>query len=194
MDRLFTGVHAPSTFGAFLRCFTFGHVRQLGSVAAAFLVNLTSCAPLLPGADQLAYLDLDDTVKATYGYAKQGTGYGYSGVKGLNALIAAVSTPRGAPLIVAARLRRGQANSARGVASLAAEGLATARRAGATGLLILRADSAFYGHKICKAASRAGAHFSLTAADGCRREAGDRRHRRRRLDPDPVSAGDLGSR
>jgi hypothetical protein len=106
MDRLITGVHAPSTYGTFLPCFTFGHVRQLDSVAAAFLVNLTSCAPLLPGADQLAYLNLDDTVKATYGYAKQGTGYGYSGVKGLNALIAAVSTGRGAPLIVAARLGR----------------------------------------------------------------------------------------
>ena len=91
MDRLFTGIHAPSTYGTFLRSFTFGHVRQLDSVAASFLVNLTSCAPLLPGADQLAYVDLDDTVKATYGYAKQGAGYGYSGVKGLNALIAAVS-------------------------------------------------------------------------------------------------------
>ncbi len=163
MDRLFTGIHAPSTYGTFLRSFTFGHVRQLDSVAAAFLVNLTSCAPLLPGADQLAYVDLDDTVKATYGYAKQGAGYGYSGVKGLNALIAAVSTSQGAPLIVAARLRRGQTNSARGVGSLATEGLATARRAGATGRLILRADSAFYGHKICRAAHRAGAHFSLTA-------------------------------
>ena len=29
----------------------------------------------------------------TYGYAKQGAGYGYSGVKGLNAFLATVSTP-----------------------------------------------------------------------------------------------------
>jgi hypothetical protein len=29
MDRLFTGVRAPSTLGTFLRTFTFGHVRQL---------------------------------------------------------------------------------------------------------------------------------------------------------------------
>ncbi len=27
MDRLFTGVRAPSTLGTFLRTFTFGHVR-----------------------------------------------------------------------------------------------------------------------------------------------------------------------
>ena len=41
----------------------------------------------------LLWLDIDDTVEATYGYAKQGAGYGYTGVKGLNALIATVSTP-----------------------------------------------------------------------------------------------------
>src|SRR5829696_10183344 len=29
MGRLFDGVRAPSTLGTFLRCFTFGHVRQL---------------------------------------------------------------------------------------------------------------------------------------------------------------------
>lgn len=55
----------------------------------------------------------------------------------------------------------GQLRPRRG--SLAAEGWATVRRAGATGLLILRANSAFYGPKICRAADRAGAYFSLTA-------------------------------
>ena len=38
--------------------------------------------PLLPDAAQIAYLDVDDTIRATYGYAKQGAGYGYSGVEG----------------------------------------------------------------------------------------------------------------
>lgn len=33
MDRLFTGVRAPSTLGTFLRALTFGHVRQLDSLA-----------------------------------------------------------------------------------------------------------------------------------------------------------------
>jgi len=37
MDRLFGGVRAPSTMGTFLRAFTFGHVRQLDSVAADML-------------------------------------------------------------------------------------------------------------------------------------------------------------
>ena len=43
---------------------------------------------MLPGADQVAFVDIDDTVRQTYGYAKQGAGRGYTGVKGLNALLA----------------------------------------------------------------------------------------------------------
>jgi hypothetical protein len=77
MDRLFTGVRAPSTLGTFLRAFTFGHVRQLDAVAARFLTALAKNAPLLPGAGQVCYVDIDDTIKATHGYAKAGTGYGY---------------------------------------------------------------------------------------------------------------------
>ena len=163
MDRLFTGVRAPSTLGTFLRAFTFGHVRQLDAVAARFLIALAGQAPLLPGADQVAYVDVDDTVKATFGYAKQGAGYGYSGVKGLNALIATVSTPLAAPVIAATRLRKGSANSARGAARLVSDALKTARAAGATGMVILRADSAYYGHDVIAAARRQGAYFSVTA-------------------------------
>src|SRR5664280_3488812 len=51
-----------------------------------------------PFRSRVAYVDIDDTVKATYGYAKQGAGYGYSGVKGLNALLATVSSPLAAPV------------------------------------------------------------------------------------------------
>jgi hypothetical protein len=87
--------------------------------------------PLLSGAGQLAYVDVDDTVKATFGYAKQGTGYGYTGIKGLNALIATVSTPASAPVIAATRLRKGSAHSARGAARLVADALRTAKSCGA---------------------------------------------------------------
>ncbi|HEX5567576.1 MAG TPA: IS1380 family transposase, partial [Streptomyces sp.] len=99
MDRLFAGIRAPSTLGTFLRAFTFGHVRQMDSVAAAFLVALAGRTPLLPGAGQVTYLDLDDTMRETHGYAKQGAGYGYNKIKGLNALLATVSTPIAAPVI-----------------------------------------------------------------------------------------------
>ena len=83
-------------------------------------------SPLLAGGDQVAYVDVDDTVKATYGYAKQGAGYGYSGVKGLNALIATAWTPLSAPVICATRLRKGSTNSARGAARLVADALKAA--------------------------------------------------------------------
>src|SRR5229473_1477083 len=58
-----------------------------GAKVSALVAGMARCAPLLPGVDQIAYLDIDDTIRATHGYAKQGAGYGYSGVKGLNALI-----------------------------------------------------------------------------------------------------------
>src|SRR5215207_3736309 len=136
--------------------------------------RLARVCPLLPGADQVAYVDLDDTVRQVHGYVKQGVGFGYSGVKGLNALIATVSTPLSAPVIAATRLRKGSVNSARGAARLVTDALVTARAAGAggrdgaagrdgAGLVLLRADSAFFTHDVLAAARRAGAHFSVTA-------------------------------
>jgi hypothetical protein len=163
MDRLFAGVRAPSTLGTFLRSFTFGHVRQLDAVASRLLVNLASGVPLLPGDAQLAYVDVDDTVRQTFGYAKQGAGRGYTGVKGLTALIVTVSTPGSAPVIAAARLRRGSTNSVKGAHRLVADALVTATAAGATGLRVLRADSAFYSHDVIAACRRHGSRFSITA-------------------------------
>ena len=163
MGRLFTGVRAPSTLGTFLRTFTFGHVRQLDAVASRFLAALAKNAPLLPGANQGCYIDIDDTIKATHGYAKQGAGYGYSGVKGLNALLAIVSTPLSAPVVAATRLRRGGTNSARGAARIVADALVTTKACGGSGLVTVRADSAYYGHDVIAAARRGGARFSITA-------------------------------
>jgi Transposase DDE domain group 1 len=163
MGRLFTDTRAPSTLGTFLRGFTFGHVRQLDAVASRLLIALAHRVPLLTGADRLAYVDVDDTVRRTYGAAKQGCGYGYTGVKGLNALLATVSTPSSAPLIVATRLRKGSTGSARGAARLVTDALVTARSAGATGIRVLRADSAFYRHDVITACRRSGSHFSITA-------------------------------
>jgi len=131
MHRIFGGIRAPSTCGTFLRTFTFGHVLQLAAVSRRLLANLTGHAPLLPGADQISFLDIDDTMKATYGYAKQGAGYGYNGVKGLNALLGTVTTPTGAPLICGALLRRGSTGSARGAARFVASCVHTAQGAGA---------------------------------------------------------------
>jgi hypothetical protein len=163
MGRLFTEVRAPTTLGTCLRGFTFGHVRQLDAIASRLLIALSQRTPLLAGADRVAYLDIDDTMRETHGYAKQGVGYGYSKVKGLNALLAVVSTPLAAPVIAATRLRKGSTNSARGAARLVTDALVTAGKAGATGMLTVRADSAFYNHDVVAAARRCGAHFSITA-------------------------------
>jgi hypothetical protein len=167
MSRVFHGVRAPSTLGTFLRSFSFGHVRQLDAVAATLLERLAQRTPLLPAGNVIAFLDIDDTIRATYGYTKQGAGYGYSKVKGINALLAVVSTPAAAPVIAATRLRKGSTNSARGAARLVADALVTAARAGvdpgAGSLVILRADSAYYNHDVIAAAIRHGARFSVTA-------------------------------
>jgi len=166
MHRLFGGIRAPSTCGTFLRAFTFGHVLQLAAVSRRLLAGLAGRALLLVGADQISFVDIDDTMKATYGYAKQGAGYGYNGVKGLNALLGTITTPNGAPLICGALLRKGNTSSARGAARFVAGCVHTAKDAGAGadgGLVVMRADSAFYSHAVVAAARRGGARFCITA-------------------------------
>jgi hypothetical protein len=162
LPELFGGIRAPSTLGTFLRGFTWGDVRQLDAVARETLTGLASSAPLLPGADQYAFLDVDSTINRVYGYAKQGADYGYTKVRGLHPLLATVSTPIAAAVIVGTRLRRGSAGSAKGAASFVAETITTARAAGATGVLLARMDSAFDSHAVVSTCVRAGVRFSIT--------------------------------
>ena len=166
MKKLFVGTYAPSTLGSFLRSFSFGHVRQLDAVAARWLVNIAAVSPIVTGIGEYALVDIDDTIKEVHGYQKQGSGYGYSGVRGLNAPIGIVSTATAAPIIIGSRLRKGAAGSPRGAGKFIGDVLATVHRlrnASATGLVLLRADSAFYGHAVVSAAHRAGAKVSITA-------------------------------
>ncbi|HXF01592.1 MAG TPA: IS1380 family transposase [Arthrobacter sp.] len=161
--KLFNARYAPSTLGSFLRAFTFGHVRQLDAVASRFLAGLASRTPLLPAPEKgYTFVDVDDTIIEVHGYAKQGSGYGYSGVRGLNALLATVSTAGSAPVIAAQRLRKGAANSARGAGKLVTEALAAIRKIGPGAKVLLRADSAFYGYATLSAALKAGADVSVT--------------------------------
>ncbi|HCX85630.1 MAG TPA: IS1380 family transposase, partial [Micrococcales bacterium] len=163
MVRLLPGAPAPTTLGTHLRAYRFGHVRQLDAVASRILAALAERTPVLGGADQVAWIDVDDTVKAMHGYQQQGVAYGYSKVKGLNAQLAVLSTPLGAPLVAGVRLRKGNVASAHGAPRLIGDAVATARRCGATGLVTVRADSAYYQHKVIAAARAAGARFSITA-------------------------------
>ncbi|MGB6453179.1 MAG: IS1380 family transposase, partial [Streptosporangiaceae bacterium] len=170
MTDLFGGIRAPSTLGSFLRSLTWGNVRQLEKVSRLLLAQMAGRAPLLPGAGQLAFIDVDSMQKRVYGHAKQGAAFGHTKIqgktvliRGLNALTATICTPDSAPVVAAARLRGGNANTGRGAASLLAEAIGTARDAGCTGTIIARMDSGYYNAAVCSMAIRAGAYFSVTA-------------------------------
>ena len=169
MPALFGGIRAPSTLGSFLRSFTWGNVLQLEKVSRLLLEDLARRAPLLPGKDTMAFLDIDSMQKRVYGHKKQGAAFGHTKiqgksllVRGLNTLAATISTPLAAPVIAGTRLRGGNAASARGAASFAAASVAAARATGCTGTLVVRADSAFYSAAFTGAVRRAGAFFSVT--------------------------------
>jgi hypothetical protein len=177
MGRLFARAYAPSTLGSFLRAFAFGHVRQLDAIASRFLIALAGLTRLLdasvasvtdPETDPdivsgYTLLDVDDTIIEVHGHAKQGAGFGYSGVRGLNTLLATLTTASTAPVIVAQRLRKGSAGSPRGAKRLVGDAVRTARRLLGHGQLILvRMDSAFYGRGAVHAALAGGAAVSVT--------------------------------
>jgi hypothetical protein len=133
--------------------------------AARFLIDLAGRSSMLPGLDGTVLVDVDDSIVEVHGYAKQGAGFGYSGVRGLNMLLATVSTTAAAPVIVAQRLRKGSCASPRGANRLVSDALATVRSLRpdqARGPVLLRADSAFYGWPTIGAAAGAGAQVSVT--------------------------------
>ena len=165
----FGGIRAPSTLGSFLRAFDHGNVRQLAAVHRRLLARLAEQTPLLPGADTLAFVDVDSVQRRVFGAGKQGAAFGHAKiaskslqVRGLNALVATVSTPLAAPVVAACRLRGGNAGSGRGAASLVAEAIGAAREAGVTGTIVVRADSAYYAGAFVAACRRHGARFSIT--------------------------------
>lgn len=164
MKKVFSGCYAPSTLGSFLRTFTFGHVKQLDAVASRLLINLARKAPLFgaPSGEDFMFVDVDDTIVEVHGYQKQGSGYGYSGVRGLNAVLATVSREDTAPVIIGQRLRKGAANSARGAKKFVTEALGTLKRTKVQGPVLCRFDSAYYGYPAVSAALAGGADVSVT--------------------------------
>ncbi len=163
MGRLFDRVYAPSTLGSFLRAFEFGHVRQLDAVASRFLTGLAQrSAKLLPVTDGYTFVDVDDTIIEVEGYLKQGASFGYSGVRGLNAVLATASTSESTPVIVTQRLRKGSTSSARGAKRVVSDALAVLRRMPGARRVLVRADAAYYSHAVVSAAQQAGADVSVT--------------------------------
>jgi hypothetical protein len=172
-------VMAASTVGTWLRSFTFGHVRQLDQVTGEIL-SRTWTAGASPG-DGPVTVDVDSTICEVHGYHKQGACYGYTHRLGYHPLVA---TRAGSGEVLHARLRKGSANTARGIARFVDELVARLRRAGATGELTFRMDSGFWSAQAhLAAATPPGALLDHGPPDQDRARR-DRRHPRAGLGPD----------
>ena len=136
-------VMAPSTLGTFLRAFTFGHVRQLDRVLDVAFARAWQ-AGAGPGEGPLV-IDLDSFVGEVYGYEKQGAGYGYTRMSTGITRSTAVRADTGE--VIHIRIRKGHANTQRGVERFMDELLARVSRAGHHGPIVLRADSGFENHQ-----------------------------------------------
>jgi hypothetical protein len=115
------------------------------------------------GAGGIAFLDVDDSIREVHGHAKQAAAYGYSGVRGLNFQVAALSTPLVAPVVAAAGSAGANIASHKGSGRLLTQAVTTSRRAGVTGQIMARADSAHFCHSFVAAAIRAKIWYSVTA-------------------------------
>src|SRR4051794_15565689 len=147
---------APSTLGTFLRSFTFGHVRQLDKLLAESLTRAWK-AGAGPGDGRLV-VDVDSFVGEVCGYQKQGAAFGYTKIFGYHPILATRADTREALHI---RLRKGSANTQKGIKRFCEELIARVDRAGATGTVLLRADSGFWNTKVFERLERAGWQYSI---------------------------------
>jgi hypothetical protein len=149
-------VMAPSTLGTFLRAFTFGHVRQLEAVVGRAIERAWGLGAGPAGA---LIVDVDSTICEVHGYQKQGAAYGYTRVLGYHPLLA---TRADTGEVLHARLRKGSANTARGIVRFVDELLARLGRAGGGDVVIVRADSGFYQDRLLARLAKAKVGYTVT--------------------------------
>jgi hypothetical protein len=147
---------APSTLGTFLRAFTFGHVRQLDALLGEVLVRAWR-AGAGPGEGRLV-IDVDSFVGEVCGRLKQGAAYGYTKVLGYHPILATRADTRE---VLHIRLRKGSANTSKGMLRFCDELIARVERAGADGVKLLRADSGFWSNKVFSRLESAGWQYSI---------------------------------
>ena len=150
-------VMAASTVGTWLRAFTFGHVRQLDKVTGEVLTRAWAAGGG-PGDGPLV-VDVDSTICEVHGYHKQGACYGYTHRLGYHPLLA---TRAEDGEVLHARLRKGSANTARGILRFVDELVARLRRADASGELTFRMDSGFWSAKLTRRLRRHRVRYSIT--------------------------------
>ena len=167
-------MRAPSTLGTFLRSFTWGHVAQLDRVSASR--RRAWAAGAGPGQGPVT-MDVDSTICETYGLGKSKVGPLH-----LQPRRVAITRSRGGGGtgdVVHVRLRGGNAHTGRGAAGFLTETFNRVRAAGATGPLVLRADSGFYSRGVvdaCRGPRCASPSPPRLSQRRCAQ--GDRRHRR----------------
>jgi hypothetical protein len=150
-------VMAPSTLGTFLRAFSFGHVRQLDRVLGGLLARAWT-AGASPGPQRLV-IDVDSFIQEVHGKQKQGASYGYTSKLGYHPLLA---TRAGSGEMLHMRFRTGRANSQRGIIRFCDELIARVRRAGASGVILLRADSGFHNRALRVRLAGKGVLYSIS--------------------------------
>src|SRR4051812_8320881 len=161
---------APSTLGTFLRAFTFGHVRQLDALLGRALERAWRVGAG-PGEGRVG-IDVDSFVGEVCGRLKEGAAYGYTKLLGYHPILATRADTRE---VLHIRLRKGSANSQKGMLRFTEELIARVARAGADGVKLLRADSGFWNSKAFKRLERAGWQYSI----GVRMRKGSARPSRR---------------
>ena len=158
--ELFDSTRSPSTVGSWLRAHKWSNVRQLDAVSRELLVRLWGAGA---GPVDLAgplTIDLDSSIVPVYGRGKQGAAFGYTKVRGYHPQFA---TCAATGMVLFSRLRGGSAGAARGAKSFLTESVSRVRDAGATGQLVVRADSAFYSRAVLATATKFKVQFSVTA-------------------------------
>ena len=152
-----------------------------------------AAAPLLPGADVLAFVDVDSQQKRVYGHAKQGAAFGHHQDPGQGPAGPRPERAGRHDLHAAGRpgdrrhqAARRQRRLARGAASMITEAVATARPPGAPARWSCGWTRRSTAPRPCRPPAAPGRISPSPSAwtPGPRR---DRRHRRGRLDPDPLS-------
>jgi len=157
--KLFDGTRAPSTIGSWLRAHRWSNVRQLDAVSRQLLARLWSCGAGPADLSSPLTIDLDSTIVAVHGRAKQGAAFGYTKVRGYHPQLATCAETG---QVLMSRLRGGAAGAARGAKSFLTETVSRVRHAGATGQLTVRADSAFYSKAVIATAAKFDVRFSIT--------------------------------
>lgn len=153
-------VRAPSTLGTYLRSFTWGNARQLDRVLGEVLRRAWS-AGAGPADGETVTIDIDSTICETYGLQKEGgTRFGYTKVRGYHPQLAVVA---GTGDVAGMRLRSAPAHTARAADGFVVEAIGRVRRAGATGPILVRADSGYYSKQMVNACRKVDARFSITA-------------------------------